>query len=109
MWLVMQIFLIAPTVVYVTHVLIPSFTFKELKKIKNYLIQSFKNHRKRQKRRTEAQNAAEEKQDVFNTAEYLFVSYRIAKFHPDLLESKVILNFSTQWPVQTYNRQKDIS
>ena len=109
MWLVMQIFLIAPTVVYITHVLIPSFTFKELKKIKNYLIQSFKNHRKRQKRRTEAQSTAEENQDAFNTAEYLFVSYRIAKFYPDLLESKVILNFATQWPVQTYNRQKDIS
>lgn len=108
-WLVMQIFLIAPAVVYVTHVLIPSFTFKELKKIKNYLIQSFRNHRKRQKRRAEAQRNAEEPEEGFNAAEYLFVSYRLAKFYPDLLESKVILNFSTQWPVQTYHRQKDIS
>ena len=107
-WLVMEIFLIGTAVVLLTHVVIPSFTFSELKKIKNYLLQSFRNHRRKQlKGQKNKQQTQEEKE--FNSAAYLFVSYRIAQLYPELLESKVILNFSTAWPVQTYNRQTDMT
>jgi hypothetical protein len=104
-WLVMEIFLIGTAVVYLTHILIPSFTFKDVKKIKNYLMQSFRNRRKH-KKRTEGDSDAS---TPFNTASFLFVSYRLAQLYPDLLESQVIMNFSTTWPVQSYKRQKDIT
>ena len=107
-WLAMEILLIGTVVVILTHVVIPSFTFTELKKIKNYLIQSFRKHRKKSKKGgTEVSNMNDVQE--FNAASYLFVSYRLAKLYPDLLESKVILNFSTAWPVQTYNRQTDLT
>lgn len=105
-WLVMEIFFVGTVVVYLTHIVIPSFTFKDLKRIKDYLVQSFRNKMKRKKNRREETFAEAEK--TFNTASYLFVSHRVAALCPDLLESKVILAFQTPWPVQSYQHQTDL-
>ena len=39
---------------------------------------------------------------TFNAAQYLFVSHHLACFHPDLEQSRIILEFSTPWPKRSY-------
>ena len=46
---------------------------------------------------------------TFNTAEYLFLSYRLAQLYPDLKVAKVIQEFSTPWPKQSYRNVVDVS
>jgi hypothetical protein len=38
----------------------------------------------------------------FNAAQYLFVSYRLAKEYPELRVSKFVLAYETPWPRQSY-------
>ena len=47
------------------------------------------------------------KKKPFNAAEYLFLSFRLAKVYPDLKVSKIITQFSTPWPRQSYQHVKD--
>jgi len=49
------------------------------------------------------------KKKSFNAAEYLFLSYRLAKCYPDLKVSKIITQFSTPWPRQSYQHVIDVS
>lgn len=44
----------------------------------------------------------------FNAAKYLFLSYRLAEEFPDLKASKVIRQFSSPWPKQSYQRTIDV-
>ena len=45
----------------------------------------------------------------FNAANYLFISSGLSKLFPDVKESKIISQFSTPWPKQSYCRVKDVS
>jgi hypothetical protein len=47
--------------------------------------------------------------DNFNAAKYLFISTGLSKLYPDVKESKIIAQFSTPWPKQSYCRVKDVS
>jgi uncharacterized membrane protein len=46
---------------------------------------------------------------VFNSAEYLFISNRLAHFYADLRIAKMILGFQTPWPKQSYQHITDTS
>jgi hypothetical protein len=49
------------------------------------------------------------KNTVFNAAKYLFVSMRLAEEFPDNKASKLILEFSTPWPRQSYQYTQNVS
>lgn len=53
---------------------------------------------------TAAQNAG-----YFNAARYLFVSYRLASIYPESKVAKIILQFQTPWPRQSYQYINDVS
>eukprot|EP01040_Poterioochromonas_malhamensis_P016165 gene16165-18282_t len=45
----------------------------------------------------------------FNAARYLFVSYRLASIYPESKVAKIILQFQTPWPRQSYQYINDVS
>jgi len=54
-------------------------------------------------------NTVEALQSSFNSAEMLFVSYRLAELAPHLAISKMILKFKTPWPRRSYLQSGDVS
>mmetsp|Transcript_4227 Transcript_4227/g.6343 ORF Transcript_4227/g.6343 Transcript_4227/m.6343 type:complete len:353 (-) Transcript_4227:1577-2635(-) len=53
--------------------------------------------------------AAAETTSSFNAAEFLFVSTHLAKQLPHLQIARMIANFSTPWPRQSYQHVRDVS
>jgi len=132
-WLVMEIFVIGTAAVYVIHFLIPSLIMKDLSKVRAKLMDSIRRFNKavREQKHVEkkkksntaalkfnsdslssdsdsASNSDDDDNAEFNVAAHLFVSYRIAKNYSELKESKIILQFSTQLPHQSYLRSKSV-
>jgi len=54
-------------------------------------------------------NTEQALQSSFNSAEALFVSYRLAELAPHLAISKMILKFKTPWPRRSYVQNGDVS
>jgi hypothetical protein len=48
------------------------------------------------------------KSKLFNSAKYLFLSYRMAECYPDLKASKIILQYQSPWPRQSYQHTIDM-
>jgi hypothetical protein len=48
------------------------------------------------------------KSKLFNSAKYLFLSYRMAECYPDLKASKIILQYQSPWPRQSYQHTVDM-
>eukprot|EP01034_Spumella_vulgaris_P047429 gene47429-biopygen17579 len=64
----------------------------------------------RQKQLKGAEDSSKDEEfKVFNAAEYLFISTRIAKKYSDLKEAQIIAQFSTPWPKQSYQHVTDVS
>jgi hypothetical protein len=56
----------------------------------------------------EGRREGEEKEDErFNSADFLFVSTRVARMYPDLTVAKVIGHFRTPWPRRSYQHVSD--
>jgi len=111
-WLVMEIFFASSVVVFVTHILIPMIIMRDVGKIKQKLLTTIRDHYAAiKKARTAAggSNAIEDAPETFNAAEYMFVSYRLAKLFPALGESSIILKYSTVWPKQSYKHKVDVT
>jgi hypothetical protein len=115
LWLVVEILLVSTGIVFVTHILIPSLVMKDLTQIKRRLmdnirefnekVQVEKAHKSAAVGAGEALVAKAEGSDdrvSFNAANFLFVSTRLAREFPELRESKIIAQFSTPWPKQSY-------
>jgi hypothetical protein len=103
LWLVVEVFLVSTVSVLLMQVLIPSLTMKDVGIIKNKLIVN-----------------VEIKEVlffliissfivVFNSAEYLFISNRLAHFYSELKIAKMVLGFQTPWPKQSYQHITDTS
>jgi hypothetical protein len=45
----------------------------------------------------------------FNAAKYLFLSTRLARIFPDLKVAKIVNEFRTPWPKQSYQRSTDVT
>lgn len=111
MWLVAEIFFVSTCMVLLTHVALPAFIMKDVQKIKKKLVDSLL-HYHRQIRSAglyAADQAAPPSQSSFNAAEYLFVSYRLAKTMPKVKTAQIISRYSTVWPRQSYQHVVDLS
>jgi hypothetical protein len=117
MWLVLEIFLTSTAVVYVTHILIPMIAMRDVNKIKQKLLSTIRDHYSAMKRGAGIHGSYGQDAGAdtlagigeFNAAEYLFVSYRLAKLFPELRESSIILRYATVWPKQSYLHKVDVT
>ena len=111
MWLVLEIVFVSTIMVLVTHILIPSLVMKDLTQIKRRLMDNIRDFNdKVNSQKDGGLVKAEDDENVpFNAANYLFVSTRLARQFPDLKESKIIAQFSTPWPRQSYLRVQNVS
>jgi uncharacterized membrane protein len=116
LWLVVEVFLVSTVSVVLMQVLIPSLTMKDVGIIKKKLIVNvisfYKDMAKKKNQGTEEKEGeigVEIKSKVFNSAEYLFISNRLAHFYSDLRIAKMILGFQTPWPKQSYQHITDTS
>jgi hypothetical protein len=105
------------------HILIPSMVMKEVGNIKEKLLDSVALYYQNMantstdagkegvesKDGDDAAVAKYEEKKPFNAAKYLFLSYRMAKLYPELKVAKIISQFSTPWPKQSYHRVVDVS
>jgi hypothetical protein len=109
-WLVLEIFLTSTASVFVTHILIPMIAMRDVSKIKQKLLSTIRDHYSAMKRAgNTGETAGDKSAESFNAAEYLFVSFRLAKLFPELKESGIILRYSTAWPKQSYLHKVDVS
>jgi hypothetical protein len=104
LWLVVEILLVSTGIVFVTHILIPSLVMKDLSQIKRRLLDNIRefNNKVQEAKERSVETVDEGLQSTFNAANFLFVSTRLAKLFPNLKESKIIAQFSTPWPRQSY-------
>jgi hypothetical protein len=116
LWLVVEVFLVSTVSVLLMQVLIPLLTMKDVGIIKKKLIVNvisfYKEMAKKKSQGTEGKDGeigVEIKSKVFNSAEYLFISNRLAHFYSDLRIAKMILGFQTPWPKQSYQYITDTS
>jgi uncharacterized membrane protein len=116
LWLVVEVFLVSTVSVLLMQVLIPSLTMKDVGIIKKKLIVNvisfYKEMAKKKLPGTEEKEGelgVEKKTKLFNSAEYLFISNRLAHFYSDLRIAKMILGFQTPWPKQSYQHITDTS
>jgi hypothetical protein len=106
-WLVLEICFTSTASVYVTHVFIPMIAMRDVGKIKQKLLSTIRDHYSAMKKA--GGNGEPTTGEKFNAAEYLFVSYRLAKLFPELKESTIIMRYSTAWPKQSYLHKVDVS
>jgi len=111
LWLVVEILLVSSATVIFTHIFIPSLIMKDVNKIKSKLVESIRKFNNSIKRGNDGDNssAEEEEEPAFSTTDYLFVSSRLAKNWPTLRESKIIAQFKTPWPKQSYQREVNVT
>lgn len=104
MWFFMDLFLVATIMVYFTHILVPSFTRKDVLKIRSKVLDTIALFEQSVKAGVE-----EVEKERFNTSDYFFVSVRLAKMYPHLVESQMIRKFQTVWPRRSYNHTFDVA
>jgi hypothetical protein len=123
-YLLLDCLFVSSFMVLFTHVVLPVFTMKEVKKIQKKLIETIRQFFDRMKLQQhppdeegEEDNEHEQLEKgilydpitkgVFNAAKYLFLSYRIAELYPTLKASKIILQYQSPWPKQSYQNIRD--
>jgi hypothetical protein len=98
----------------VTHLLIPLYVMSDIRTIKRKVLGDIVSYREKlllARRKVKAARGSVERpiaspSSEFNTARYLFTSWRVAALFPDLPESKMILQFQTPWPKKSFQREK---
>ena len=112
-WLAMEIIIVSTSIVLISHVFIPIMIMKDLAQIKKKLIANIREYQdtiKYNKKNGINDDVCDnQNNDNFNAAKYLFISTGLSKLYPDVKESKIIAQFSTPWPKQSYCRVKDVS
>ena len=122
-WLIAEVFLVSTCMVLITHIAIPSIIMKDVQAIKSKLVDSLvQYHQLLQSEKEKQQDGGmisndnetgekgkEKKGDVFNAAEYLFVSYKLAKAFPQVKTAQIISHYQTVWPRQSYQHVVDVS
>ena len=112
LWLVVEILFVSTAIVFITHILVPSLIMKDLSQIKRRLMDNIRDFNDKVNSATGTDKSAidaEESGFSFNAANFLFVSTRLARQFPDLKESKIIAQFSTPWPRQSYLHVQNVS
>jgi len=115
-WLFFEILIVSSFLVLVQHIVIPSLVMEDVRKVKKRVVNdiiSFKSNAKNRaysvlpRRRNTASTRRESATSVqkLNAAKYLYVSWRIAKFYPNLPQSSMVTRFSTPWPKRAITRK----
>jgi hypothetical protein len=126
-WLVFEIVFVSSFMVIVSHIVMPFCIMGDLHKIKHKLLQNINAYRISLRRNEggstssayavttsttahgSRRKGATSVPVVFNAAKYLFLSIRVAEKYQDLKVAKIITNFSTPWPRQSYQKLEDVS
>jgi hypothetical protein len=108
MWLIVDVFLVSSSIVLFMHVLMPSLIMKDVRKIKQKLVDNIREFNRNVSKRSRADLSPDEVRP-FNAADYLFVSTRLAQQWSELREAQIIAQFRTPWPKQSYQRESNVS
>jgi hypothetical protein len=131
-WLLFEIVLVSFAIVFLTHVIIPSYILNDAKRVREKVVSdicAFKskiderivgsqtnvNDTRGDEMQDIASNEDElfiqglEKNHDFNSAKYLYVSNRVAKMFPRLPVSGSIISYSTHWPQHSLTEEKRLS
>ena len=106
LWFTTEILFTATAVVWILNYLIPIVIIGDIRKLERKMVSILHDaiaSSSKQKQQSEDTTGPNE----FNSAEYLFVSRRIAKRLPTNSVAQLILTFKTPWPRQAYNRTKE--
>ena len=107
-WLLMEIALVSSLLVIVNHVIIPIFTMKSVRLIKMKLVETIVKYNERMNdARCGNNDTTSHLLLEFNAAKYLFVSHRLATKFPALRASKIVTQYQTPWPRQSYLHVND--
>jgi hypothetical protein len=109
MWMVVEVLIVSSLTVLFTHVLVPSLIMKDVNKIRVKLVDSIRAFNAAVRKNKRELNYDSDNEEAFSTTDFLFVSTRLAKQWADLRESKIIAQFKTPWPKQSYQRESDVS
>jgi hypothetical protein len=104
----MEVFVVGTVIVLITHVILPSLIMRDVAKIKEKLVESIRDYQRDLKNKT-AEHKADTGEKLFNSAEFFFASFKLAKFYMDLPVANIISKFSTPWPRQSYHHVVDVS
>jgi hypothetical protein len=96
MWFLFDILIASTGAVIVTHLLIPLYVLTDVAKLKEQLLSDLKAFR------AKGGSTSTPDKDSFNSAKYLYSSWRVASLFPALPESGLILQFSTIWPSKRF-------
>ena len=121
LWLVLDIFVVSTAATVVCNVILPLLTDKDIKKVQERMTSLLTDYEKKvcssidnsmklssSSSSSSSFSSSSSSSSIFNAAEYLMVSYRLAKLFPDLRESKIILQFSNQLPLQNLKSNLDV-
>jgi hypothetical protein len=118
-WLFFEIFISSTGLVLVEHVLIPLWSMKDLRRVKDKMVSDVLIFQRRLKYSTDRQGqgaanlvglrrpmeAGADDSLSFNAAEYLYPSYRLARLFPTYPESELILQYKTPWPKKSLQHE----
>jgi hypothetical protein len=109
-WFVFEIAVSSTAVVLFTHLIIPLYVLSDIRTIKKKVLKDILTFRKAsfqgQGRRTGAAVVtSNDSLTEFNSAKYLYSSWRVASLFPSLKESELILSFHTPWPQHSLKTQ----
>ena len=137
LWLCLEMFLISSAAVIFTHIVLPHLIMRDVTEIKERLVQDIHDFHSNmrynfsltparnsndadadagadsagagllQGRRSMANDTEAGESQKFNAASYLYISQRVARHYPDILESQIVLQYSTPWPRQSYQYERN--
>jgi hypothetical protein len=119
-WLFFEIFISSTGLVLVENVLIPLWSMKDLRRVKDKMVSDVLIFQRRLKYSTDRQGgpgaglvglrgsmgAGPDDSSSFNAAEYLYPSYRLARLFPTFPESGLILQYKTPWPKKSLQHEE---
>lgn len=113
-WIFFELFVSSTGLVLLTHILIPLYVLSDVSSIKEKVLLHLMTFREKylKTRLYDVEAPAPPPRSVdaqlqeFNSAKYLFTSWRVASLCPDLPESALILQFSTPWPKKKFGQKQ---
>jgi hypothetical protein len=117
-WLIFEVFVSSTGLVLFVHLLIPLLVLTDISRVKEKVLSDLISYRQSylsDQRSSSGGGGGNEKceesqQRSFNSAKYLFPSWRVASLCPELPESGFILKFSTPWPKKKFgNAQGEVA
>jgi hypothetical protein len=106
-WIVLDVLVVSSFTVCFMHVFLPFITMRDVRRIRNKLVESLASYQCRVSVKS-GNHMGDESNSVFNAARYLFLSHKLALLYPDLRVSKIVQQFSTPWPRQSYQHVHEV-